>query len=59
MPFIEYKCEKCGNEFCELYLTFNYPIEIKCEKCGELAKKLEVPTKPFGFNGTDLARARQ
>ena len=32
---------------------------MKCEKCGELAKKLEVPTKPFGFNGTDLARARQ
>lgn len=59
MPFIEYKCEKCGNDFTELHLTFNYPKEMKCEKCGELAKKLEVPTKPFGFNAYDLQAARK
>lgn len=59
MPFIEYHCENCGNDITELFLTFSYPQEIECTKCGEIAKKLEVPTKAFTFNATELAQSRK
>ena len=35
MPFLQYKCQKCGKTFDELVKS--YLDEVKCPDCGEVA----------------------
>ncbi len=35
MPFLQYKCEKCGKKFDELVKS--HTDEVKCPDCGEIA----------------------
>jgi len=39
MPFYEYKCKDCGEEFEEFQGIFDEPLEI-CTKCGGEAQLL-------------------
>ncbi len=43
MPFYEYRCEKCQNEFENLARSMNSPLP-KCPKCGstKVAKKFST-----------------
>ena len=37
MPFLQYKCEKCGNRFEELVAS--HKDEVKCPVCKEIAAR--------------------
>ena len=37
MPFLQYKCEKCGKKFDELVKS--YLDEVKCPDCGAIAAR--------------------
>lgn len=56
MPFYEYKCNKCDDEFEEL-LSINDPDPKKCPKCGKgkperlISKSTSFRLKGHGWTG--------
>ncbi len=46
MPLIDYKCEKCGEEFFEI--TKGENEKVKCPKCGNIDVKRIYKGKYYG-----------
>ena len=50
MPFYDYKCKKCEEEF-EVFHSINSTEQRFCPKCGSTAKKL-ISAPPIIFKGS-------
>lgn len=48
MALIDYKCEKCGNDFFEIVKE---DTKVKCPKCGSEEVKREYKGKYYGKSG--------
>lgn len=49
MALIDFKCEKCGNEFFEI--VYKYDEKVTCPQCGDDAVKRVFKGKFYGKGG--------